>query len=97
MQAIRELVGSVLLNIQKSKGLARGRLTDCWSEIVGPRLTSHTKPSLNPQGKLCVWVDQSSLAHEINQRHRPSILKRAQALLGEEAVTQVYVRVGELR
>ena len=97
MQAIKDIVSTVLIRLQNPEALQRTQLISQWPAIAGPRLAPHTKPALGREGKLWVWVDQSALAFELNQKYRPSLLKRTQAVLGEEAVKSVHVRVGQLR
>ena len=97
MQAIKNIIFSVLSDLQTPELMQRNRLATKWPEIVGPKLAQHTQPSLGQHGQLHVWVNQSTLAFEVNQRYKMSILKRAQAELGEEAVKTVRVYVGQPR
>ena len=97
MECIKNILPSVLAGLETPEKLRRSQLLRDWPQIAGPHLASHTRPSLGQNGQLYVWVDQSTLAFEINQRYRPSLLKRVQAALGEENVTSVRVRVGQLR
>ena len=97
MQSIKELLPSVFAALQSPAMQSRSRLVSCWEKIAGAHVAAHTKPSLSKDGKLFVWVDQSALAFELNQKYSQSILKRTQALLGEESVKKIYFRVGQLR
>ncbi len=97
MQAIKELIPSVLAALQAPELAQRSKLVSEWPAIAGLKIAGHTRPVLNPSGELLVWVDQSTLAFELSQRYRGSLLKRAQAALGEEAVKSVRFRVGQLR
>ncbi len=97
MQSVKDLLPSVFAALQTPVLKQRSSLFSRWSEITGAEIAEHTRPSLGKNGKLFVWVDQSTLAFELSQRHSQSILKRTQALLGEEAVTSICFRVGQLR
>ena len=97
MQAIRELLPSVLAGLQAPELALRSRLVSEWPSIAGAKIAEHTRPTLNASGALWVWVDQSTLAFELSQRYRGSLLKRTQAALGEEAVKAIRFRVGQLR
>ena len=97
MQQIKELIPAVFQALQAPAMQGRSRLVSHWAEITGPRIAAHTRPSLSESGKLFVWVDQSTLASELHQKYRQSILKRTQALLGEEQVKTICFRVGQLR
>ena len=94
MQAIKELLPEVLARLQTPQATVRSMLVSEWPAIAGPRFCSQTRPALTEKRELVIWVKQSTLAFELNQRYRGSFLKRAQAVLGEEKVTSVRVRVG---
>ena len=97
MEGIKDVVLSVLNNLQKAESSTRQRLWNEWPKIVGSKIASHTRPSLANAGLLCVWVDQSALAFELNQKYKQTILRRVQASLGENEVQTVIFRVGQLR
>lgn len=97
MQSLRSLIPSVLENLRTPEKTLRSELVDRWPALVGSKVAQHTKPSLLPQGILIVWVDQSSLAFELSQRFKASILKRAQALWGEEKVREIRFKTGQIR
>lgn len=97
MQAIKDLLPTVMAGLHTPELALRSKLVSEWSAIAGNRIAAHTRPTLNAAGDLWVWVDQSALAFELNQRYRGSLLKRTQAALGEDAVKSVRFRVGQLR
>ena len=97
MQAIKELLPEVLAGLQAPELVLRRKLVSEWPAIAGTKIANHTRPVIDPSGELLVWVDQSTLAFELNQRYRGSLLKRTQAVLGEEAVKKIRFRVGQLR
>lgn len=97
MQSIRELIPSVLEDLKSPEKRLRSELTDQWPALVGAKVAKHTKPSLSSHGTLFVWVDQATLAFELNQRFKTAILKRAQAIWGEEKVREVRFKTGQIR
>ena len=97
MQSLKDLIPQALSGLIKPEHKNRTRLIQEWGSIAGAKVAIHTKPTLGKNGELTVWVDQSTLAFELNQNHKPSILKRAQAVLGEKTVTSVRFFVGQLR
>ena len=97
MESIKNVLPSVISRLQDPETKRKNQLFNEWPNIVGPKLAPHTKPSLGKNGQLFVWVDQSSLAFELNQKYRQSLLKRTQASLGEEAIKSIRFRVGQLR
>jgi hypothetical protein len=97
MKSVREVLPSILRNLQSPEAKKQNRIYDEWESVVGARFARQTKPSLGKRNELYVWVKDSTLAFEINQKYKNTILKRAQAVLGEEAVKKIYVRVGQIR
>jgi hypothetical protein len=97
MDEIKNIVSSVLRSLQTPEGLRRKRLAEAWSSIVGAAYADQTRPALAKNGRLTVWVEKAALAFELNQKYKQNILKRAQGFLGEKAVKEVSVRVGQLR
>ncbi len=97
MQQIKDLLSGVLRELQDPEKKKRSKLVTAWPSIAGPKIAPHTKPILTERGDLLVWVDQSALAYELNQKYRQSLLKRTQAVLGEDAVKTIKIKVGQLR
>ena len=96
MDQIKDLLTAVFRSFENPEIKKRSKLVDSWPSIAGPKIGPHTKPILK-DAELIVWVDQSALAFEIRQKHLPSLLKRTQAVMGEEAVKKIRIRVGQLR
>lgn len=97
MDSIKDLLPTVLSSLNTPEKTKRQKLCDSWSAVIGKKYYPITRPSLTPDGKLFVWVEDSSLAFELNTKYRQTILKRAQAILGEEEIKGIYFRVGQLR
>jgi predicted nucleic acid-binding Zn ribbon protein len=94
MQPLAPVLDALLQALKTGVKEKRSTLQSLWPEIVGASLAPHTRPSLRPSGTLYVWVDDSTLASELNQRYLGTILKRSQAALGEETVRKVVFGVG---
>ena len=97
MQAVKDILPLVLQNLRTPLALKRSQLVDKWTSIAGAEIGAHTKPALGKNGELSVWVEQSTLAFELNQRYKRTLLKRAQAELGQEEVKSIRFCVGQLR
>ena len=95
MDDIRSILPRVIKGFQDPEKKKRNLLVDSWTSIAGEKLTKQTRPQLSSKGILYVHVSDSVLAFEISQRYRQSLLKRAQAILGEEAVKEVRVLGGK--
>ena len=95
MEDIKSILPSVLRELEDPEKQKRSLLIKEWPSIAGAQLSKHTKPQLSSKGVLYVHVDEAVLAYEISQKYRQSLLKRAQAALGEDAVREVKVFVGK--
>jgi hypothetical protein len=95
MDDIRSILPKVIRGFEEPEKQKRSVLIDSWPSIAGEKLKEKTRPQLSSKGILYVHVTDSVLAYEISQRYRSSLLKRAQAALGEEAVKEVRVLVGK--
>lgn len=97
MHAIKELLSGIFHQTQTPEKKLRARLVQGWSRVAGEKIAAHTKPLLSEKGELTVWVDAPALAQELGIRHKTTILKRAQTLLGKKEVKSVRFFVGQLR
>jgi len=97
MELIKNILPSVLNNLQETGDSKKSKLYNEWKKIMGARIAAHSKPSLSPSGVLYIWVDQSVLAFELNQKYKPTIKKRVESVLGEGSVSAIHIRVGQLR
>ena len=91
------VINSLLQELSQGVKEKRTALQTHWPEIVGTLFSRHTKPQLQARNTLCVWVDDSTLACELNQKHQGTVLKRAEAVLGEGNIQKIIFRVGEIR
>lgn len=96
MHTIKELLPNVIATLQTPEMQIRTRLVMEWTNIAGEKIAEHTKPTLR-NSELCIWVDQATLAYELSQKYKPTLLKRAQMSLGENAVKSIRFYVGQLR
>jgi len=95
MDRIKNILPSVIRGFESPEKQARSKLITEWPGIAGAKLAPHTRPQLTQKGVLYVHADEPVLAFEISQRYRLSLLKRAQAVLGQETVKEVRVLVGK--
>lgn len=96
MERIKEILPGIIGKLNQPEKDDQ-RLLRTWESIAGGRLAGHTKPSLGRNKIVYVWVDQSALAYELNQKHKKGFLKRIQNALGEEKVENIVFRVGQIR
>ena len=96
-QPLKSIVHGLFADLQDPERLKRSTLVDNWPKIVGEHFSKHTKPRFTPDGKVTVWVDDSTIAFELSRRYKPAILKRLQHQFGEDQVKELRFFVGELR
>lgn len=94
MDDIRAILPKVIKGLEHPEKQLRSLLIKSWPSIAGEKLLKQTRPQLSSKGILYVHVNDSVLAFEISQRYRQSLLKRAQAVLGD-AVKEVRILVGK--
>src|SRR3989338_6843426 len=94
MDAIKTIMNSVIAELSSPEKEIRKRLIQAWPKIAGEKIASSTKPFLGKNKTLWVWVEHSALAFELNQRYRQALLKRVQAVVGEQEVQTINIRVG---
>lgn len=97
MDSIKQILPSVIRALQKPELLARQNLVNHWPSVIGAKFAPRTKATLSGRGTLVVWVNEASLAYELDQKYKQIIHKRAQGILGEAAVQKVSIRIGEPR
>lgn len=97
MEKIRAVLPSVIKSLEDPEKQKRSLLTESWRSIAGPKLGDFTVPRLSAKGVLYIYVKESVLAFEIQQKYRAAFLKRAQMVLGEQTVKEVKILVGKPR
>lgn len=96
MKDIKKIIPSVLRELELPEKQKKTKLLLEWESIAGEKISKYTTPRLSSNGVIFVYVKEPVVAYEISQRHRLSILKRAQAVFGEEKIKDVRVRVGTI-
>lgn len=69
------------------------KLAENWEKIAGEKIAKISRAFVSKKKILYVEVRDGAYAFELRQRYGPSLLKRAQALLGEDAVVDIRVIV----
>jgi hypothetical protein len=74
------------------RGMALGRLSRAWEDVVGPRLARETAPLALEDGSLAVSVSSGAWGAQVRFLS-PEIRRRANGVLGMEEVLTVRVSV----
>ena len=94
---LKTVVASVLARLEQPEARKKMTLTDRWPELAGAKIAEHTKARFAPNKKVHVWVDNSTLAFELNMKHGASLLKRLKNEFRADEVEDVRFMVGEIR
>lgn len=94
---LKPILESLFASFQNPERREKTALVDCWPDVVGNQISKHTQPRFAAGGTVTVWVDDSTLAFELNQRYKPVLLKRLRNQFGEGRVKDIRFFVGELR
>ncbi len=94
---LKSIVCNVLSRLTSGEPQKRSDLTSLWPSIAGEVLSERTKPRFGRDSCVVVWVDDSTLAFELSQRHKPVLLKRLQNQFGLDEVKDIKFFVGEAR
>ena len=94
---LKPILNSLFTSLANPELLKKTALVNFWPKIAGSYFSEHTKPRFAPDGKITVWVDDSTIAFELSQRYKPALLKRLKNQFGEEEVKDLRFFVGQIR
>lgn len=85
-----ESLDSVMPGLMRKFGIApdywQEKLTNDWSQIVGPAVAKHTRPGKLEAVSLTVYVDNSVWLHELKQVGYKPLLEKLQKKYGPEKI-----------
>ncbi len=94
---LKSVLNSIFLNLTTNPDFQKkSALIECWPKIAG-QFSKNTKPVFSDDGKITVWVNDSTLAFELSRRYKPVLLKRLKNQFGEDEVKDLRFLVGEIR
>lgn len=96
-QPLKPILETLFTNLSSDELSERSKLVNVWPVIAGKHVAEHTKPRFSDDGKVTVWVDDSTLAFEISRRYKTALLKRLQNEFGIDKVKDIRFFVGQLR
>lgn len=91
-----KLMGATLGSARLGRGVERARAILLWPSAVGPELSKITRPRSQQGGTLFVEVRDSATAHHLTMQ-RQHLLKRLNALMGDQNVTELRFSVGSIK
>jgi predicted nucleic acid-binding Zn ribbon protein len=93
LEAIGSLVPKVLGDLGLGSAARVMRVAERWEEAVGPEIARHCRPTALRGSVLEVTVDSSVWCHQLRLR-ASEIVAALRRVLGEEAPSEVWLRVG---
>jgi hypothetical protein len=90
VRRLAQAVPTALAVLLRDVPLSDGKVDFAWKTSVGPSLERVTAVKLE-RGSLIVEVPDENWAREM-ARSRPLILKRMQALLGSDVISEILIR-----
>jgi len=92
MEEMSGLVGRVLAGMV-DPGSPQMKLSQNWEKIAGKKIAAITRSFISNKKILYVEVSDGAYAFELRQKYQTSLLKRAQALVGEENILDIRIIV----
>lgn len=92
MEEMSRLVGRVLAGMA-DPGSPQMQLSQNWEKIAGPKISKISRAFVSKKKILYVEVEDGGYAFELRQRYQSALLKRTQALLGEENIVDIRIIV----
>ena len=89
---MKGLVGRVLAGMA-DPGSPQMQLSKNWEKIAGKKIAGITRAFISKKKILYVEVSDGGYAFELRQKYQASLLKRAQALVGEENILDMRIIV----
>ncbi len=74
-------------------GSPQANLAQNWEKIAGKKIAALSRAFISKKKILYVEVADGGYAFELRQKYQTSLLKRAQALVGEEVITDIRIIV----
>jgi hypothetical protein len=88
-------VAETLERLGLGAGVRQREIWRVWDAVVGPQVARHAQPHAVSRGRLIVHVTDPIWLHQLGMmRHR--IVGALNALLGESAVREIVLRIGEV-
>ena len=93
-------ISEVLAQLTARRGYARlqsgGACADAWRQAAGEAIAAHSRATQVRRGVLEVLVSHSTMVQELGFE-KPALLKRLAALLPDEKIHDLKLRVGPLQ
>lgn len=89
--SLKDAIGAFLRDYGLREKYLQATVQSRWSEIMGQTIAKHTNDVYVSGKTLTVFIDSSTLKHEMNQS-RDKIIDLVNTAIGETVIEQVYIR-----
>jgi len=97
MDHIKDVVSGLIEGIEgKQKKDGSLHIINAWGTIVGETIGKHTKPVHIKKKVLYVVVDQATWVYELNQKYKKELLRLLNKEVGEDCISDMCFRVGDI-
>lgn len=94
-ESIANILKRVVNSIDENE--TRASLLGAWEKTVREDIRRHASPVLSKKRELVVVVDSSAWLYEIETKHKEQILKGLRKELGDNAPSEIRLKIGTLR
>ncbi|MBW2367890.1 MAG: DUF721 domain-containing protein [Deltaproteobacteria bacterium] len=70
-----------------------GQVADCWPDVVGSMLSTHTRPAALNGKLLLVHVANASLTHQLHYMQK-EIISKLNTTLGNQIIDEIRFKIG---
>ncbi|HWB60516.1 MAG TPA: DUF721 domain-containing protein [Chthoniobacteraceae bacterium] len=91
---IGEGVKKVMEALGLGERLNEAQVMQCWKDIVGEFIATHSCPDRLKEGVLYVNVIQPAVLYELDRELKPQILKKLKKEFGAKTIREIRFRVG---
>lgn len=100
---IKDVVSDILSSLTGEKTLGAGQkkilfeeeIRKIWTDSVGEKAASHSKPTSLRNGRVVVLVDNSAWLYELTLK-KEKIIRDLKQYLGEEKIQEIRFKIGEI-
>jgi predicted nucleic acid-binding Zn ribbon protein len=97
MAHIKEIVSTLLSELQKGEKKPEKKIFTHWVRIVGDTIANHTKPYKIKKKVLLVMVDDATWVYELSQKHKQQMIVRINNECSEGTIEDIYFSVGIIK
>jgi len=92
--AVNQVVPKLMKQLGLEQRLQQSQVFFLWAQIVGSDIARHAQPVGLRNGSLIIAVDHPIWLQELKRYHKPMLLQKIRATVGDRAVKDLVFRIG---